>query len=169
MLLQRGNFNIQDISDIETVELNNRGIRNVIDLAYMGKIEFEGNAVPISRMIIEYYKENYEFYPINIYNQKNEQMYFYANSSIIKDKPEGFLGTLANDIINVNFTLYEYINYTDKERLNDFWWSLEGDYFIFFGENKKEIINYFIDICYEKDGGKEEIKNKLLKLDYKVK
>lgn len=53
-----------------------------------------------------------------------------------------FLETLANKIINVSFNLYEYINYTDKERLNDCWWSLDRDYFIFFGENKKEIIGW---------------------------
>ena len=38
--------------------------------------------------------------------------------------------------------MYEHINYPNKSDVN-FWWNVEGDYFVFFGEDKKKIIEYF--------------------------
>jgi len=75
---------------------------------------------------------------------------------------------LSKHDIDRNFSLWEYINKNSEECIYDFWWNIEGDYFILFGEEKKEIINYFINECYQRDGGKEEIKRKLLTVGYKI-
>ena len=61
------------------------------------------------------------------------------------------------------------MNKSSNECSYDFWWDIEGDYFIIFGEDKKDLINLFINECYHRDGGKELIKRKLLKAGYKIK
>lgn len=169
MLLQKGKFIIKEISELNNVEEENDGIKKIIDLSYMGQFEFEDNAVPISRMFIEYYKDDYKFIPINIYNQNNEQMYFYFNSSLLEGKPENYLNNLAKKILDKDFSLWEYINKKTNNDSIDFWWNIESDYFIFFGDKKIELINYFIGSCYERDGKKEGIEKKLTKVGYKMK
>jgi len=168
MLLQRGKFLIKDISNIDLMETNNDGIKRIIDLEYMGNFEYEGNTVPVSRMFIEYYNEEYEFVPVSIYNKRDEQMYFYLNKKILENKPEHYLLNIARKIIDRNYSLYQYINEEFDNKTTDFWWDLEGDYFIFFGDRKIELINYFINSCYKRDGEKEGIKQKLLKIGYKM-
>lgn len=169
MLLQQGRFIIKDISQINLVEPSSDGIRRIIDLNYMGQFEYEGNSVPISRMFIEYYKDEYQFYPIDIYNNNNEQMYFYFNSILLKDKPQNYLYNLAKKILARNYSLWNYINNSGDNITTDFWWELNGDYFIFFGDKKIELIEYFIESCYKRDGEKGEIKKKLIKAGYKMK
>jgi len=164
MKLQRGKFLVNNVNEIKD--------NNIIDLDYMGYFEYEVNTIPISRMFIEYYKEDYCFYSTNIYNRNNEEMYIYANSEIVKEKLNNnpnYIVSLANYNIDRNYTLWQYINKDIKDCKNDFWWNIEGDYFIFFGENKKELINYFILNSFIRDGKQEEIKKKLLKLGYDIK
>lgn len=137
----------------------------------MGQFEYEGNAIPISRMFIEYYKEDYDFYPTQIINKDGDQMYIYANSNLVNDKLKentNFISNLARFDIDQNFSLWEYINKNLEECHYDFWWNIEGDYLIIFGEDKKELINLFINECHQRDGGKESIKRKLLTIGYKV-
>ena len=45
---------------------------------------------------------------------------------------------------------------------------IDSDYMLFFGEEKKRIIEYFIDACYNRDGKEEGIKKKILKAGYIV-
>ena len=137
----------------------------------MGQFEYEGNTIPISRMFIEYYKEDYYFYPTQIFNKDGNQMYIYANGSLVNDKlkeNQNFISSLAKFNIERNFSLWEYINKNSEECLYNFWWNIEGDYLILFGEDKKDLINLFINECYQRDGGKEEIKRKLLSIGYKI-
>ena len=162
MKLQRGKFLVNSVDEIKD--------NNIIDLCYMGYFEYENNAIPISRMFIEYYKDDYIFYSTNIFNKNNEEMFVYINSDLINEKIKSnpnYLINLAKYNIDRNYTLWQYINEDLKECLCDFWWNIEGDYFILFGEDKKEIIKYFIENSFERDGGKEEIKRKLLKIGYK--
>ena len=166
MQLLRGNFLVNNIN-----EINYNDDENIIDLAYMGAFEYEGNAVPISRMFIEYNKDSYSFYPIDIYNKDKKQMFIFINKEIIDEKlinNPNYLIELANHCVSRNFSLWEYINKETKDLHYNFWWNIESDYFIFFGEEKKNIINYFINNCYEHDGGHQEIKRKLLKVGYKL-
>ena len=132
MLLQKGRFIIKDISQINLVEPSSDGIRIIIDLNYMGQFEYECNAVPISRMFIEYYKDEYEFMPVDIYNKNNEKMYFYFNKTLLENKKENYLYELAKRILDIDFSLWEHIN--KNQSVIDFWWDLNGDYFVFFGD-----------------------------------
>jgi len=171
MKLQKGKFLVKNIDELENGLLDNNCKNKIIDLEYMGQFEYEGNAIPISRMFIEYYKEDYSFYPTGIFNEGGKQMYVFANSNLVneklKDNPN-FITNLSNFNINKNYSLWEYINKNPKECLYDFWWSIEGDYFILFGEENKKIISLFIEEGYNRDGCKEGIKTKLLKIGYKI-
>jgi len=171
MKLQKGKFLINNIGELSNIPIDNDGIKRIIDLEYMGQFEYEGNAIPISRMFIEYYKEDYYFYPTQIFNKDNNQMYIYANSNLVNDKLKenpNFIYNLAKFNIDRNFSLWEYKNKDSEECLYDFWWNIEADYLILFGENKKDLINLFINECHQRDGGKEEIKRKLLTIGYKI-
>lgn len=166
MLLQKGKFLIDDISKLGLIESNKDGIKRIIDLDYMGQFEFEGNSVPVSRMFIEYYKDDYDFIPLDIYNKNNEQLFFYFNKTLLENKEKDYLYKLIKRIISRSYSLTSYIE-GDNE-LNNFWWDIEGDYFIFFGNKKIELINYFIESCYKRDGEKNKIKEKLKKIGYKI-
>lgn len=171
MKLQKGKFLINNIDELINIPADKNGIKRIIDLEYMGQFEYEGNTIPISRMFIEYYKEDYYFYPTQIFNKDGNQMYIYANDNIVNDKLKenpNFISSLAKFNIERNFSLWEYINKDSEECLYDFWWNIEADYLILFGENKKDLINLFINECHQRDGGKEEIKRKLLTIGYKV-
>ena len=166
MLLQRGKFIIKDIKELSKISPSEDGIRRIIELDYMGKFEFEGNTVPVSRMFIEYYKDEYEFIPLDIYNKDNEQLFFYFNKTLLRDKDKNYLYRLTKAIIDRNYSFASYLEGDNKS--NDFWWDLDGDYFIFFGNKKIELINYFIESCYKRDGEKNNIKEKLKKIGYKM-
>ena len=171
MLLQKGRFLINNILELENVPENKDGIRRTIDLAYMGKFEYEGNTIPISRMFMEYYKDKYLFYQTNVINRNGEIMYIYANSDIVNKKlsnNNNFINDLAQYNIEKNFSLWEYVNHEPSACLYNFWWNVESDYLIIFGEEKKEIVNKFINDCYYRDGGNDEIKRKLLKVGYNL-
>ena len=168
MILQRGKFIIKQISEFDSVKEEKDGIKKIIDLNYMGQFEFEGNSVPISRMFIEYYKDEYKYYPIDIYNKNNEQMYFYFNKTLLVNKPKNYLYSIAKKILERDFSLWEHINKASNNSTN-FWWDLNGDYFIFFGKEKIDLINYFIESCYKRDGEKVGIEKKLTKAGYKMK
>ena len=167
MMLQKGKFIIKKITELDSVKEEKDGIKRIIDLDFMGKFEFEGNSVPISRMFIEYYKDEYEYYPIDIYNKNNEQMYFYFNKTLLENKPKSYLYNIAKKILERDFSFWEHIN-KDSNNSTDFWWDLNGDYFIFFGKEKIDLINYFIESCYRRDGEKEKIKQKLMNVGYKM-
>lgn len=171
MKLQKGKFLVKSIEELESGIIDNNGKNKIIYLEYMGQFEYEGNAIPISRMFIEFYKEDYSFYPTGIFNKNVQQMYIFANSNLVNEKIKqnpNFITDLSNFNINRNYSLWEYINKKSEECLYDFWWNIEGDYFILFGEENKKIISLFIDEGYKRDGGKEEIKTKLLKIGYKI-
>ena len=171
MKLQKGKFLINNIDESVNIPIDKDGIKRIIDLEYMGKFEYEGNAIPISRLFIEYYKEDYYFYPTQIFNKDGNQMYIYANGNLVNDKLKqnpNFISSLAKFNIERNFSLWEYINKDLEECLYDFWWNIEGDYLILFGEDKKDLINLFINECHQRDGGKESIKRKLLTIGYKI-
>lgn len=171
MKLQKGKILINNIDELDKTSVDKDDINEVIDLAYMGQFEYEGNTIPVSRMFIEYNKDNYCFYPTQIFDKDGKQMYVYINSDLVNKElvtNPNFISDLANFDINKNISLWNYI-YNDLENCPyNFWWNVEGNYFIIFGEEKKNIINLFIDECYQRDGGQEEIKRKLLTIGYKI-
>ena len=161
MLLQRGRFIVKTVNDLEKLEVDKDGLKRIIDLDYMGKFEYEGNAIPLSRMYIEYFRDNYEFRYFDMYDANGSQMMAYCSK-------DSNLEEIPKYLFDRNYSFYEHVKYPNKERDNDFWWNISGDYFIFFGEEKKELINYFINGCYERDGGRQLIKEKIAKCGYKV-
>ena len=170
MLLQRGNFLVNNINELDSLKQNPKDeIKRVINLDYMGKLEFEGNTIPFLRMIIELYKDEYRFYHLNIFNANNEQMIMYVNFENKSDENENIktCNIIAHKYINGNYSLYEHINRPD-ETLTNFWWDIEYNCMIFFGSEKIDIINYFIDSSFKRDGGKKEIEKKLIKAGYKI-
>ena len=169
MLLQRGKFLINNISELENLETHKDGLKRIIDLSYMGQFEFEGNAIPISRMFMELEKDNYQFYPISKFDSTGNQMYFYFNSKKLKElgKDIQYLEELADRIANREYSLYEYMKYSNGDYVHNFWWDIRSGYFIFFGQEKKDLINYFIDGCYERDGKEEGIQKSLRRAGYK--
>ena len=166
MLIQRGRFTINNMTEIDTISSSDDGIKKVIDLNYMGEFEFEGNAIPFSRMYIEYHREEYEFIPLNVYSKNGEQLFIFISREELKDRPDNYLELLVDYVDLRQYSFYEYINYPEKANTN-FWWDIGSHFMLFFGEEKKKIIEYFIDSCYKRDGSKEEIKQKVLKAGYR--
>ena len=168
MVIQTGRFRINSMAEIDTAETVD-GLKKVLFLDYMGRLEFEGNAIPISRMVIEYCRDDYIFLPMNVYNKNEEQLYVFINKQWLKIKTKKELFKILYSTIYNSpkfYTLREFIDDTNNCSTN-FWWNLDADYMLFFGEEKKEIINYFIDSCFNRDGQKEGIKEKLLTVGYK--
>ncbi len=167
MKLQRGKFTIDNIKDLDKAELDPKdGIRKVIDLDYMGQFEYEGNTIPILRMWMQYYGDNYVYQPLNVFSKNGKQMYvFYDSNSITEEEIE----KIIQRKIEINYSLYSYINYPDEEFYSDFWWDINSAYMIFFGEEKKDLIEYFLNTTLERDGGKEGIKRKLISSGIKLK
>ena len=165
MKLQRGRFLINNISELDNLPDGKDGIKKVIDLDYMGQFEFEGNTIPISRMVIEYYKKDYVFYPINIVSKNNEQLFIYIDSVALNSFEDGYIYNYVDYLIKNNYSLWEAIN---GESTNNFWWDIQNNMFIFLGKEKEDIIKYFIDNCYERDNKGEGIAKKLEKVGYKL-
>ena len=109
MLIQRGKFTINSMSEIDNIKSDKDGIKKVIDLNYMGRFEFEGNAVLISRMFFEFYRDNYEFIPMNVYNKNNEQLYIYFNKEALKGQGGGFIQGLFDYLYSREYSLYNFM------------------------------------------------------------
>ena len=124
MKLQKGKFLINNIDELVNIPEDKNGIKRIIDLEYMGQFEYEGNTIPISRMFIEYYKEDYYFYPTQIFNKDSNQMYIYANGNIADEKLlkwiiNEFNLTKENGIEKVEIKAdmsNHYLCYLDRER-----------------------------------------------------
>lgn len=171
MKLQKGRFLIKNIEELENIPLDKNGMKKIIYLTNIGQFEYGENNVPTSRLFIEYHMNNYSFYPTQIFNKTGQQMYIYANNDMINSelaKNPNFLSRLAKYNIDRDTSLQEYINRNPNECFYDFWWNIERDYFIIFGEENKLIIENYINECFKYDGGNEEIKRKLLTLGYKL-
>lgn len=161
MKLQRGNFTVNNIDELKNVESDSNGIKKVIDLAYMGEFEYERNTIPLLRMLIEYKRNDFDFYKIDKFDANGKQMIMFVSLN----DPNNFesLHKIAEKDIDRNMSLYDYIKNPDKEFISNFWWNIECNYMIFFGEEKMDLINYFVDSCFKRDGKKEEIERKLKK------
>lgn len=136
-LIQTGKFkdNIRKIT----------GRKSIIDLNYMGSAEFGWGALPSSteRMLT-----NIEFYDIFTFpeykNINNEELMIYAPkmfkehiSKIVHGLTDGSLTKYLQEPCY----LQRYLEGNKKayEKVN-FWWDIENDFYIFFGEDKKELI-----------------------------
>ena len=139
MLLQTGKFMINNMSEIDNIDSDKEGIKKVIDLDYMGQRRPEID----SMMRIENSRLEYDFFPMNIYDKDNKQLYIYFNKEILKEKREDYLQRLFEYIYlkEDTLSLFYYINgLNDYNKGTNFWWNVTSDYILFFGEEKKEKI-----------------------------
>ena len=136
-LVQSGGFK----NNIEKIT----GRNSIIELNYMGSSEFEFGALPKStqRMLT-----NIEFYDVFSFpqysNDKDEELMVYAPTMFIEH-----ISKIVNDLAcgKLNNDLKEKCNLSDyirgKEKsydYADFWWDIENDFYVFFGEDKKKLI-----------------------------
>lgn len=163
MKLQRGKFVVKTVEELEQALPDSDHIKKVIDLDYMGRYEYEGNTIPLLRMLIEYKKDEYGYYPTSTVDANGVPMFLFLNPNNLREGLEVTLKKLSDYYVNHNHSLWRYIEYSNEKSVNDFWWDIDYNIMIFFGEEKIPLIQYFIDSCYTRDGGKEEIGKKLSK------
>ena len=113
------------------------GRNSIINLNYMNSAEFEGDALPKStrRMIV-----NIDFYDVFTFpeyvNNKGETLKVYAPKMFIEH-----ISKIIDNLIagNLNHTLKEwctlpqYLKGENHYNKIDFWWDIENDFYIFFG------------------------------------
>lgn len=134
-LVQAGVFkdNIQEIT----------GRNSIIDLNYMGSSEFEWGALPSSteRMLINIdFYDTFEFPEYK--NPDGESLIVYAPKMFI-DHIVSIVDELAqgkNYHLKEYCSLNRYLNGEQTYEYADFWWDIENDFYIFFGEEKKELV-----------------------------
>ena len=79
-------------------------------------------------------------------------MFIYAKKEFVnKISRSRFYNELVKRNIEREKTIKKYIESFPDECLYDFWWDVDGNYFIVFGEEKVELINHFIRMQYKKD------------------
>lgn len=133
-LVQRGTFK----NHIQTVTKRS----DLINFDYMGSAEFECGALPQStiRMLT-----NIQFYDIISFPQyvnfAGEELKVYGPKMFISHIKE-ILDNLALDTIHLKeyCGLSEYLQSQTGDQLPNFWWDIENDFYIFFGEEKATMI-----------------------------
>lgn len=135
-LIQSGYFK-HNIHNIE-------GRKSIINLNYMGSSEFEGDALfdSTKRMLV-----NMEFYDVfsfpNYVNKKGEPLMVYAPKMFIEH-----ISNIVDRLANSSYGLKEYCTLNDAvynhaqtfKTKDDFWWDIENDFYLFFGENHANLI-----------------------------
>lgn len=152
-LVQSGTFkeNIQNIN----------GKDSIIDLNYMGSFEFESE-LPESnqRMLI-----NINFYDIFTFpqyvNASGESLMVYAPKMFIEhiSKIVEELAIGNSHHLKERCTLHEYLKDGKNYDYANFWWDIENNFFIFFGEQKRDLILAAQQAMREKTINKVEIGN----------
>jgi hypothetical protein len=124
-------------------------LMDFIDL--MGAAEFEFGRLPASLKRMTKHKKEYDF--IKMLKRKDslgQQMYIYCNKENSEEYKK-YVRKLIKDNYSTKLYngLYDYMN-SDitiiKNKKTDFWWDVEHDFFIFFGDNKIE----YIKLAFEK-------------------
>lgn len=135
-LVQRG-----QLKDIPNDQIE--GFNSLIDYDYMGSAEFEFGALPKSlHRIIENWND-FDFVSIDsIHDKNNDILYVYCKKAELNQ---------VNDTINYLISdkceckqppqlkryLYDDSYFNHPKRAN-FWWDVDNDYFIVFGEKYRE-------------------------------
>ncbi len=100
----------------------------------------------------------YRFYSAEINSKANEEMFIYASKEFINKISENrFYNEMVKKNIERERTIEKYINSFPDECLCDFWWNIDENYFIVFGEEKVELINNFIRMQYKKGGIRKKV------------
>lgn len=141
-LIQRGVF--EDI-ELEKIE----GIDSLISFEYMGSAEFEWGALPKSlRRIIEDGNGKYGFVEIpEIKNSNDEPAFTYCLLSEENDVKEAIQHLSKNDYgYKESAMMSSYINNGENYRYrSNFWWDIQNDFFVLFGEEKRDKLQIAIN------------------------
>lgn len=148
--MKKGKFLVKNVSELDVMYEDVNSINGICDLLYLDLDEKEKMKRPI-KTFLEYFNFGYLFYETGIYSKSNEEMFIYAGRELIDriGSLEFYNGLVKRNIEGEN-TIKLYINSYPEECLYDFWWDDENDYFIVFGDEKMDIIDYFIRKQYNK-------------------
>jgi len=146
-LIQTGKFRNIQKDDIT-------GLDSLISWNYMGSAEFEFGALPESlHRIVAQYKQ-YEFVEIKgIKNKNNDTLRLYCK---IEDKASAILAAKhlsKNDYGYKEFCgLHSYLtrNGNNEFVTGNFWWDIENDFFIVFGDDKQNMTEIALNKLKEK-------------------
>lgn len=168
-LIQRGKFKKIDKENIE-------GIDSLLTFSYMGSAEFEFGALPHSlrRIIIE---GNGQYGFIEIFKVKNkskESAFVYCKLSEKEEIEEAVKHLSKNDYGYKEAALMaSYIKNGEDSNSGyydcNFWWDIENDFFVLFGEGKRELLQIAIDKMKEKWDVREQATDGKISLGNRIK
>lgn len=146
-LIQRGKFK-------ETAKENIEGIDSLIRLDYMGSSEFEWGALPQSLKRMVAASKDYSMNKVSEVKAKSgEVMFLYCDKTKFEE--------IKKCAIHLSRNKYGYKEYCDMvdyvERNNEkshshnnFWWDIEYDYIVVFGDEQAEKIQIAMEKLKEK-------------------
>ena len=162
-LVQTGSFR-KNIEKMESVD-------DIVELRYMGAAEFEGTFTYVNgkselvnplwlslrRMIRD--REEFEF--VKMLKRKNalsEQMYIYCRSENVENTKAAVRKFLKGEPCKISTGITRYLDATwedlaedkelDRRHYRDFYWDIENDVFIFWGEENMEKIKTVLEYKY---------------------
>ena len=149
--MKKGKFLVRNVSELDVMYEDVNSINRITDLLYLNITESEKEKHPI-KTFIEYFDSGYRFYGTGVNTKASEEMFIYAKKEFVnKISRSRFYNELVKRNIEREKTIKKYIESFPDECLYDFWWDVDGNYFIVFGEEKVELINHFIRMQYKKD------------------
>lgn len=136
------------------------GRKSIVNLKYIGVSEFEMGALPKSTQRMLFNIDFYDVFTFPQYvNTKGEQLMVYAPkmfiehiSKIVEELAEG-----KNYNLKVRCFLPEYLKGVRNYRYADFWWDIENDFYIFFGEEKRDLVLEAQKVMRERSIGEVEV------------
>lgn len=139
-LLKKDNTNFIQTGRFKNEIKEIKDIHSIINLNLSQKY-FDYDKIPksIIRMLT-----NYDFYKIytieKIKNKKNEELKIYAPFIHI----EHILNLIKKEIKEDNhkdyYNIKDYLENKKKNNYANFWWDLENDYYMFFGQKNEKLI-----------------------------
>lgn len=139
-LIQTGKFKNVEKADIT-------GINSLISFTYMGSAEFEFGSLPQSLNRILDANREYGFIRVDdIKNQNGEAAYVYGIENK-QDDLKAAVKHLSEDDYGYKepANMESYIKGKQQYAPIDFWWDIENDFFVIFGEYKKQLLQEAID------------------------
>lgn len=135
-LIQRGQFNC----DGECLT----GRNGVVDLDYMGSVEFELGAIPKSFRRIMHDFDKYIYTPTGIYTKENNELVLFSNQASTDEVLEGLVSFINNPYHLKEYSELEKIPNSSiedtgsKRLITNFWWCIEfnKDWMAFLNSNR---------------------------------
>ena len=174
-LLQAGTWKSQANENEESFD-------KYIDFSYMGAAEYEIAVIDgefknplylsIERMFLK--KEDYDFYPLpKRKDAYGNQLYIYCKKDMVEELKPFVREVLDGKHRTKNGPRIRYVKATTTEiekykkyKMENFWWDIEHDFFIFYGNDKIEKINESFESFFEHN--KEKLLPKMKKNEKRV-